>query len=175
MRFLKGDQHPRWRRGRARKPYTMTEDALRARRHNFSNVRRLRATGETTTIKLFIWQSFFDSAPRPSERTLARQLHVWPSYVHKLMRKATTEGMDALIEHGKPVTLDDLAHAQRFTVRVQEQEPGLLAAVPLSRSPEEPPARTPDETIVETWREVREWKRKNPRERGRVLFSVPVR
>ena len=83
--------------------------------------------------------------------------------------------MDALIRHGKPVTLDDVAQAQRFTAKLREQEPGLLAPAPLTRSSDEPPVHTTDEIIEERWDEVREWKRKNPANRRDVLFSMSVR
>jgi len=133
MRFLKGDQHPRWRRGRARKQYRLSDAALRARRRNLGKVRRLRSMREIATIKLLIWQSCFESGQRPSQRSLARQVGVWPSYVHKVMRRATSDGMDA-IQRGARVTLGDLNEARRFTAKLREQEPGLLASLGIRRS-----------------------------------------
>ena len=41
-------------------------------------------------------------------------------------------------------------------------------------SPGEPPLMAVDERIAETWREVREWKRKHPIRRPHVVFSVPI-
>ena len=86
--------------------------------------------------------------------------------------------MDALLQYGRRVTLDDLANARCFTARVREAEPDMLAPVAESSCASgEPRARTVDENIAEAWREVREWKRKNPSygTGRRVLFSVPVR
>jgi len=43
-----------------------------------------------------------------------------------------------------------------------------------SCSPGEPPLMAVDERIAETWREVREWKRKHPIRRPHVVFRVPI-
>jgi hypothetical protein len=85
----------------------------------------LRSDRETAVIKLLIWQSSFDGCQRPSQRALARQLGVWPSYVCKVQQDSE-EGLDALAS-GMRVTLDDLHDAQRFTAKLRAHEPGLLA------------------------------------------------
>jgi hypothetical protein len=102
----------------------MSDAARRARRNNLSRS-RLRSDWESRVIKLLIRQSCFDDGPRPSQRALARQLGVYPSYVCKVQRQSST-GLDALVS-GKRVSLDDLSKARRFTARLREQEPGLLA------------------------------------------------
>ncbi len=176
MRFQRGIHYEHPPRGRARKPYTKTTEALLARRDNLRKVRRLRSLRETAIIKLLIWQACFEeSGPRPSQRTLARQLYVWPSYVCKI-QKQFARGLEALA-NGQRVTLDDLADARRFTERLREE--GVLAPVPGS---ERIPASrltirvlTADETIAEQWRFAEDWKRKHPSYGGRrVLFSVRV-
>jgi hypothetical protein len=134
----------------------------------------LRSKHESEVIKLLIWQSYFEEWPRPKQRALASQLRVSRSYVHKI-QKQWAKGFEAL-NSGRRATLDDLEEARRCTVRLREQEPGLLARPPKPRPLDEPPVMTADESIAETWREVNEWKRKNPSYgRRRVLFSVPVR
>jgi transcriptional regulator with XRE-family HTH domain len=128
------------------------------------------------------WQACSESGPRLSQRTLARQLGVWPSYVCKVQRKALSEGMDTLARHGQRVTATDLDEARWFTNRIREQEPGLLAPAPhrlyegeLAAS-QQPRAMTAEESIAQTWREVAEWKRKHlSYGRRRVAFSVRVR
>jgi hypothetical protein len=90
--------------------------------------------------------------------------------------------MDVLLEHGKRVTLDELAAAKSSTARLTEQVPGLLAPVTRrglygdeSRAADSPHAMTADENIAAARREVAEWKRKNPSYGWRrVLFSVPI-
>ena len=67
--------------------------------------------------------------------------------------------MEALTR-GPRVALDDLLAAQRFTVRLGEQEQGLPRLGHSSRS-EKARALTDDETIANNWREVADWKRKN--------------
>jgi hypothetical protein len=124
MRFLKGSRHPHPPRGRGRGRYHMSDAARRARRNNLSKS-RLRSDRESLVIKILIWQFCFDGGPRPSQRVLARQLGVWPSYVCKV-QKQSARGLDALARTG-PVTLYDLNSARRFTARLREQEPGLLA------------------------------------------------
>src|SRR5215472_12222806 len=114
MRFQRGIHYPHPPRGPARKPYTMSEAALRQRRRNLKKT-RIRSDRETAIIKRLIWQSCFDGGERPSQRALARQLGVWPSYVWKVERRAQSEGMDALLANGGRVTLDDLEKARRFT------------------------------------------------------------
>jgi hypothetical protein len=102
----------------------MSDAAMRARRHNLSRS-RLRSNWESRVIKILIWQSCFDDGPRPSQRSFARQLGVYPSYISKVQRQSA-RASDALAS-GKSVTLDDLDKARRFTARIREQEPGLLA------------------------------------------------
>jgi hypothetical protein len=170
-------------RGRGRKRYRMSDKALQARRRNLSKS-RLRSDRESRTIKLLIWQAGFESGPRRSQRTLARQLGVWPSYVCKVQRKALSEGMDTLVKHGNRVTATDLDEARRFTTRIRDQEPGLLAPALSCRlyggeargeQRRFAGAMTADEIIREQRRFAEEWKRKNPRYgRHRVQFSVPV-
>lgn len=188
MRFRKGElsRHPHWRTRGAGRPrpdrpkYTMTDDALRQRLGNLKHT-RLRSRDESRLIKLFVWQSFFDPQPRPSQRALARELDVRRSYVFKVQRKAQTEGMDALLRHGR-VTLDDLARAREFTARLREEgllapAPGLRLYVGEARGEQRRPM-TADESIAEQRRFAEEWKREHPARYGggrRVLFSVPVR
>ena len=191
MRFQRGISYPHPPRGPASKPYTMSDAALRQRRRNLRRT-RLRSDRESLTIKLLTWQACFKSGPRPSQRALARQLCVWPSYVCKI-QKQSVRGLDALAS-GRRVSLADLADARGFTVKLREQ--GLLASpcrlygceAPASR---EPRWMTTEGSSEQTWREVAEWKRKNSsdghwhtlpewreyeRRGGRhVLFSVHVR
>lgn len=186
MRFQRGIHYPHPPRGpgRRRGPfgrrYHMSDEARIARRRNLEKA-RLRSDWESRVIKLFVWQSRFDSGPRPSERALARQLGVSQRYVRKLLRNAQGEGMDALFRHGR-VTLDDLAKAREFTAKLREQ--GVLASPRRSYRGEARGERrfsgamTADEIIAEQRCFAEEWKRKNPQRYGRgrrVLFSVPVR
>jgi hypothetical protein len=124
MRFLKGIHHPHPPRGPGRGRYHMSDAARRARRNNLSRS-RLRSEWESQVIKLLIWQSCFVGDARPSQRALARLLGVYPSYVCKVQQQSAT-GLDALAS-GNRVTRDDLDKARRFTARLREQEPGLLA------------------------------------------------
>jgi hypothetical protein len=124
MRFFKGTPYPYPPRGLGRGRYYLSDAAMRARRNNLSRS-RLRSDWESRVIKILIWQSCFDDGPRPSQRVLARQLGVYPSYISKV-QKQSTRGLDALARIGR-ITLDDLNKARRFTVRLREQEPGLLA------------------------------------------------
>lgn len=179
MRFQRGVPHPP--RGRAPKPYSMTEKALRARRRNFDQARNQgdiklwRGHDETWLIKLLIWQAYFDPEPRPSQRALARMLGVWPSYVCKVQKRAATAGMDALIREGRRITLDDLAEARRVTSRLRERAPGLFAATSQPRPSSEQRVMTADESIAEQWREVIEWKRQNLwRYDTRRRIQVPI-
>jgi len=135
----------------------MSDAARRARRCNLSKS-RLRSDQESLIIKLLIWQSCVDDKPHPSHRTLARQLGVRPSYVHKVQKQAA-RGLEVLAS-GQHATLSDLGEARRFTARLREQEPGLLRAVQSSRS-EKSGAMTNDEVIAKNWREVNEWKGKH--------------
>ena len=123
MRFLKGVHYPHPPRGPGRGRYLVSDAARRARRLNLSTA-RLRSDRESGVIKLLIWQESFAEGPRLSQRVLARQLRVWPSYVCRVQKQAE-RGLDAL-GSGPRVTLDDLDDARRFTVRFREQEPGLL-------------------------------------------------
>jgi hypothetical protein len=102
----------------------MSDAARRARRQNLSRS-RLRSDWEIRVIKILIWQSCFDSGPRPSQRALGRLLGVYPSYVCKI-QKQSARSLDALAS-GNRVTLDDLDKARRFTARLRQQKPGLLA------------------------------------------------
>ena len=174
MRFQRGIHYPHPPRGPARKPYTMSEAALRQRRRNLKKT-RIRSDRETAIIKRLIWQSCFDGGERPSQRALARQLGVWPSYVWKVQRKAQSEGMDALLANGGRVTLDDLEKARRFTEKACAEASDTLAASRGPAVPNEPPVMTIDAGIAETWREVAEWKRRNPLGHRRAALRVPVR
>jgi hypothetical protein len=183
MRFQRGIYYPHPRRGKARKPYAMSDAALRQRCRNLRRT-RLRSDRESRTIKLLIWQSCFESGPRRSQRALARELRVWPSYVCKVQKQATSVGWDARIQYGRRVTLDDLADARRFTAKLREQEPGLLAPVPPRRLYEGEPravqrrfagAMTANEIIAEQRGFAETWKRGNLwRCNTRCRFSVPV-
>jgi hypothetical protein len=140
MRFQRGTHYQHPPRGPGRKPYTMTETALRQRRHNLKRT-RMRSDRESLIIKLLTWQAFFGEQPKPSQRALARELGVWPSYVCKVQKQAASMGWEARVQYGRRVTLDDLADAQRFTARIREQEASLLAPAPTRRLYEgEPPA-----------------------------------
>jgi len=123
MRFLKGIHYPHPPRGPGRGRYLVSDAARHARRLNLSKS-RLRSDRESGVIKLLIWQSCFDGGPPASQRTLARQLGVYPSYVCKVQRQSAM-GLDALAS-GTRTTFQDLDEARRFTVRLREQEPGLL-------------------------------------------------
>lgn len=174
MRFQKGIQYPHPKRGPGRGRYRVSDAARRARRQNLSRA-RLRSNRESSVIKLLIWQSVFDGGPRPSQRVIARQLGVYPSYVCKVQRQVA-KGLDALA-NGTRVTLDDLVKARGLTAKLREREPGLLAAAPERQESERRPCLTDDEYIAKTWREVQEWKRNHIGSGGsgrRVLFSVRV-
>jgi hypothetical protein len=125
MRFLKGTHYPHPPRGPGRGRYYMSDAARRARRNNLSRS-RLRSDWESRVIKLLIWQTCFDGGPPPSQRALARQFGVYPSYVCKVQQQSAT-GLDALANGTRP-TLDELYQARRFTAKLKEQEPGLLAS-----------------------------------------------
>jgi len=129
MRFQRGIHYHHPPRGPARKRYRMSEAALRQRRRNLERT-RIRSDRETAIIKLLIWQACFDTAPRPSQCALARQLRVCPSYVWKVERKALREGQDVLLADSTRLTFDDLADARRFTQKVHAEEPDILAPVP---------------------------------------------
>ncbi len=159
----------------------MSARALRARRRNLQaagcggKVKRLRSDRESRIIKLIIWQWFFDQKPKPSRRALARQLGVRPSYVCEVQKQATSMGWDALVKFGRRVTLDDLADARRFTAKLRDMEPGLLAPAPRPSASDQPRWMTADDAIAERWREVNEWKRKNLwRNDNRRRISVPI-
>lgn len=124
MRFLKGIHYPHPPRGLGRRKYYVSDTARHARRENLSRS-RLRSDRETLVIKLLIWQSFFDEgSPRPSQRTLARQLGVSPSYVYKVQAQSDKALCD-MTRAGR-ATLSDLFEARQFTSRLKEREPGLL-------------------------------------------------
>jgi hypothetical protein len=120
----------------------------------------MRSDPETAVIKRLIWQACFDGEERPSQRALARQLGVAPSYVWKVQRKAQNEGKNVLLADRTRVTLDDLEKARSFNAKLRAQEPGLLAPALDERSTQEH-AKTPDESIAAKWGEVNDWKRKN--------------
>ena len=138
MRFQKGEHYPHPRRGPGRHRYHVSEAARRARRRNLSRS-RLRSDRETAVIKLLIWQASFARGPRVSQRALAGQLGVWPSYVCKI-QKQSARGLDALAS-GQRGTLDDLENARRFTAKIREREPGLLRPTKFSHSPTPAPSR----------------------------------
>jgi hypothetical protein len=88
-------------------------------------------------------------------------------------------GWDARVQYGKRVTLNDLVNARRFTARLWEEEPGLLAPAANRRLNEGERclvgAMTADERIAEQRRFAEEWKRKNPsRYDTRRRFSVSI-
>ena len=151
----------------------MSGAALRQRCRNLRRT-RIRSDRESLVIKLLTWQSCFESGPRRSQRALARELGVRCSYVWKVQNQAQTEGMHALLQPGR-VTLDDLADARRFTAKLREQEPGLLAPATRRLYGGEPSVMTADEAIAEQRRFAEEWKRKNPpRYKARRRISVPI-
>jgi hypothetical protein len=174
MRFQKGIGYTGYRRprGRGRGCYSLSDAALAARRHNLGiaeargRLKRLRCHDETLIIKLLVWQTCFGQEPRPSLRTLARQLGVSHVYVHKVLRKATSVGWATRVQCGRRVNLDDLEKACQFTAKLREQ--GLLA-LPCRLYEGEPHtgrwrlagAMTADEIIAEQRAFAEEWKRKN--------------
>jgi hypothetical protein len=124
MRFSKGVRYPHPPRGPGRRKYYLSEAARRARRENLSRS-RLRSDRESLVIKLLIWQSCFHvCSPQPSQRTLARQLGISPSYICKV-QASSDEAQDAAARGGR-VTFDDFLEARQFTARLREREPGLL-------------------------------------------------
>ena len=129
VRFLKGIHYPHRPRGAGRGQYYVSELARRARRQNLSRS-RLRSDRESQVIKLLIWQSCF-YGPRRSQRSLARQLGVCQSYVWKVQRQWAL-GVDGLSSTSL-VTLEDMYAAKRFTAKMREQHPCLLARA--KRSP----------------------------------------
>jgi hypothetical protein len=151
----------------------MSDKAMRARRDNLRST-RLRSDSESRVIKLHIWQWLYKDEPRPSQRALARQLGVWRSYVYKVSRTAGSEGMDALLRHGR-VTLAELEKARQFTAKLRDEAGLISPARPLRASDESRVVMTVDESIAARRREVEEWKRRHPVSRLRVQFSVPVR
>jgi hypothetical protein len=162
----------------------MSDAALRQRCRNLRRT-RIRSDQESLTIKLLVWQTCFDGEPRRSQRAIARDLGVWPSYVCKVQKQATSAGWDARVQYGKRVTLDDLADARRFTARLREEEPGLLVPAALHRLHDESGVRgeqrrfagamSADEIIAEQRRFAEEWKRKNLTRCGtRHRISVPI-
>jgi hypothetical protein len=160
----------------------MSDEALRARRHNLSKA-RLRSDRESLVMKLLIWQSCFDGGPRLSQRALAGQLGVRHSYVWKVQKQAGN-GLEALTKEARRVTLADLERAREFTKKLGEQEPNLLAPARGRRLHGGEPrggqgrlagAMTADEIIAEQQRFAEEWKRKNPTHhdtRRRIRISI---
>lgn len=170
MRFQRGVHYPHPARGRARKPYALSDAAWRQRVRNLRRT-RIRSDRESLIIQHLIWQTVFESGHRSSQRTLARQLHVWPSYVCKV-QKQKARGLEALAS-GRRFTRADLEEARRFTERTREE--GLLV---LSRRSygNEPHYITPDEIIAEQRREAEEWKRENlwlSDTRRRIRVPIP--
>jgi len=175
MTFQRGMHHPHPPRGPARKPYRMSEAALRQRRRNLKRT-RIRSDRETAIIKRLIWQACFDCGERLSQRALARQLGVQPSYVCKVRRKALSEGMDSLLGNAGPVSLDDLASAKHFTEKLRAEAPDILAPAPHHSPPNQLIEMATEESIADTWREVVEWKRQNLwrcDNRVRIKFAIP--
>src|SRR5262249_34246845 len=134
MRFQQGIRYPHPPRGPGRGRYRMSNAALRARRQNLARCPRLRSERESRTIKLWIWQSYFEQWPRPTQRALARELGVSRSYVCKVQRQ-WAKGREALTS-GQRATLGDLEEARRL----REQEPRLLSRPPQPRPADEAPA-----------------------------------
>jgi hypothetical protein len=170
MRFRKGIHYEHPPRGRARKPYTMSEAARRQRCRNLRRT-RIRSDRETAIIKRLIWQFCFSGAPARSQRTEARELGVRRSYVHKVQEQGHSVGTDVLA-NARRVTLNDLIEARRFTERIREE--GLLRPRPsktLSNAPrvmtadEGPrsaathPSSQPTEYVIpERYRDLDKWK-----------------
>lgn len=181
MGFRKGFRYPHPPRGPARKPYHMSEAALRARRRNLEKARNRgkiklwRGHDETQIIKLLIWQSWFDPEPRPSQRTLARKLCVRPSYVCKVQKKAITKGMDALTREGRRITLDDLAEPQRVSARMRERAPELFGPASASVPAIPEPHRSEPYRVIAEARTLEDWEKLERRGRRRVGFSIRVR
>jgi hypothetical protein len=173
MRFRKGMHYPHPPRGPGRKQYTMSDESLWQRRHNLRRT-RLRSDRETAIIKLLIWQACFEGGPRRSQRALARELRAWPPYVCKV-QKQSARGLEVLAG-GQRASFDDLDQARRFTERIREEEPDLLAPGRSETVPNVPRVMTADEAIAEQRGFAEEWKRKNPSYSARrVLFSVAIR
>jgi len=160
MRFSKGVHYSHPPRGPGRRQYDMTDAAPRARRCNLSKARK-RSEVESLIIKRLIWQSCFGGGQRPSQRALARQLGVWPSYIHKVLRKAKTEGMEALHRHGR-VTLADLDEARQFIAKLGKQEPGLLVPAPRACASDGPRYTSADDTQREAQVMIRQAHEQNP-------------
>jgi hypothetical protein len=175
MRFQKGIHFPHPPRGPARKPYTMTPEALRARRRNFAQARSQgriklwRSHDESKLIKLLIWQAGFGSGPPPSQRALGRQLGVRHSYVHKVQHKVYKEGMDALGREEKWITPDDLAAARRVSARLRERAPDLFATAPQPHATSEPRVMTADDLQWEAQELIRQAHKQNPGAQPRTM------
>jgi len=156
----------------------MSEAALRQRRHNLNRT-RLRSDRETDMIKRLIWQACLDGEQHRSQRALARQLGVWPSYVWKVQRKALSEGLDVLLANGGRFTLDDLEKARSFTAKLRAQEPGLLASAQSSKETQKFEGYATSEhrepsnpyQVMTHAKTLREWQESG----RRVRFSVPLR
>jgi len=170
MRFRKGIHYEHPPRGRARKRYNVSEAARRQRCRNLLRT-RLRSDREVAIIKRLVWQSFWDGGPRPSQRTMARELRVRHSYFHKVQKQAHSMGMEALLR-GRRVTFDDLADAQRFTERIREEgllrprrsktlsnAPRVTTADEGPRSAATHPSSQPSEYVIpERYRDLEKWK-----------------
>jgi len=83
---------------------TFVSDAARRERRLNLSKSRLGSDRESRVIKLLTWQSHFEGSPcRPSQRALARQLGVCPSYICKI-QKQSARGLDALASRGNRAT-----------------------------------------------------------------------
>lgn len=136
---------------------------------NLGRVKLWRCRDETALIKLLIWQRCF-SSERLSQRAIGRELRVSQPYVCKVMRKAHTFGLDALLREPGPVPLEQFERARHVSEKLREREPILFTPTRRPRASDEPRAMTADESIAERWREVRDWKRKNLRYGGSGWF-----
>jgi hypothetical protein len=134
MRFRKGILYPHPPRGRARKRYRMSDEALAQRRRNLLIARergRLwRGHSESQVIRRLIRQWVCDPQPKPSARALARKLRVWPSYVRRVARKGLCQGADVPAE--QRVTWDELARARELTELGRFRMPDLFTPAPPS-------------------------------------------
>jgi len=93
----------------------VSDAARRARKLNLSKA-RLRSERESRVIKLLIWQSYLDDSNSFSQRALARQLGVYPSYLCKV-QKQPSGALDAFAS-GARATLDDYGSPSSWTTRL---------------------------------------------------------
>lgn len=116
-----------------------------------------RGRDETALIKLLIWQSYWDTEPRPSQRTLARTLGVSQPYVCKIMRKAIPVGFDKLARNGRP-TLQELEQARGVTARMRERAPALFTPASTGASDESEPQPSNPYRVIAEAKTLREWR-----------------